>query len=245
MQCLSPTLNKAPQPFCRIAERKHISIANLRSHANVPSKIISRSIPSEIVKAADASYAITPDLPQEPRISEGARRALQRATGAVKRYGWISFWIQLSLSIVSGIILLFSVAFTSQSGPKSALYLTLLGILAGFLSTFWNFGYTRTAMKMQKYLDLAAMGRDGPKVKKQQVIDMITKGMVINLVGLGSTLLGHFLSMCCALWLLNVVGEGKGLRFQSEKESAAAAIPGTTTTVRGNAGMSYKIKTEE
>ena len=29
-----------------------------------------------------------------------------------------------------------------------------------------------------------------------------------------NTLLGHFLSLACALWLLNVVGEGRGLRFQ-------------------------------
>ena len=27
-------------------------------------------------------------------------------------------------------------------------------------------------------------------------------------------LLGHFLSLLCSLWLLNVVGEGRGLRFQ-------------------------------
>lgn len=29
-----------------------------------------------------------------------------------------------------------------------------------------------------------------------------------------NTLLGHFLSLLCSLWLLNVVGEGRGLRFQ-------------------------------
>lgn len=29
-----------------------------------------------------------------------------------------------------------------------------------------------------------------------------------------NTLLGHFFSLCCSLWLLNVVGEGRGLRFQ-------------------------------
>lgn len=55
-----------------------------------------------------------------------------------------------------------------QSGPKASLYLTLFGILAGFLSTFWNFGYTRVALRMQQYLD-AAPGQEVPKVKKQQV----------------------------------------------------------------------------
>lgn len=54
-----------------------------------------------------------------------------------------------------------------QSGPKASLYLTLVGILAGFLSTFWNFGYTRIARKMQAYLD-APPGMQPQKVKKQQ-----------------------------------------------------------------------------
>ena len=77
-------------------------------------------------------------------MSEAARKTLIRATQSVLKLGWVSFWTQLTLSVVSAVILLFSVAFTSQSGPKASLYLTLLGILAGFLSTFWNFGYTRT-----------------------------------------------------------------------------------------------------
>lgn len=53
----------------------------------------------------------------------------------------------------------------AQGGPKVSLYLTLVGILAGFLSTFWNFGYLRTAAKMQDYLN----GADVAKVKKQAV----------------------------------------------------------------------------
>jgi hypothetical protein len=55
-----------------------------------------------------------------------------------------------------------------QSGPRASLYLTLIGILAGFLSTFWNFSYTRTAMRMQRYLD-AGPSSNIPKVKKQDV----------------------------------------------------------------------------
>ena len=156
----------------------------------------------------------------------------------MRRYGWISFWVQLTLSVVSAVILLFSVAFTSQvrgvvqwtllvpfwllggclthtpvhtphapglihtplwgglvrltctlagaaqavaplilsptshlqNGPRASLYLTLVGILAGFLSTFWNFGYTRTAIKMQQYLNGTVEG--APKVKKQNVSAM-------------------------------------------------------------------------
>jgi hypothetical protein len=59
-------------------------------------------------------------------------------------------------------------ACSPQTGPRASLYLTLVGILAGFLSTLWNFGYTRTGLKMQQYLDSG--GAEGaPKVKKQNV----------------------------------------------------------------------------
>ena len=118
-----------------------------------------------------AAYPSAPEMPgggQAERMGEAARKALGRATRAMSRYGWISFWVQLTLSVVSAVILLFSVAFTSQSGPRASLYLTLLGILAGFLSTFWNFGYTRTAKRMQAFLD-ASPGEGAPKIKKQNV----------------------------------------------------------------------------
>ena len=47
-------------------------------------------------------------------ISEPARKNLANAAAACRRFGWLSFWTQLTLSIVSAIILLFSVAFTSS-----------------------------------------------------------------------------------------------------------------------------------
>lgn len=53
-----------------------------------------------------------PNLPG--RLSEPAKAALSRAARAMRRYGWLAFWTQLTMSVVSGVILLFSVAFTSQ-----------------------------------------------------------------------------------------------------------------------------------
>ena len=53
-------------------------------------------------------------LDDTPAINEAARKALSKAAVACRRIGWFSFWTQLSLSIVSAGILLFSVAFTSQ-----------------------------------------------------------------------------------------------------------------------------------
>jgi hypothetical protein len=47
-------------------------------------------------------------------MPDAAVKSLARATRAINRFGWFSFWTQLALSVVSGVILLFSVAFTSQ-----------------------------------------------------------------------------------------------------------------------------------
>lgn len=47
-------------------------------------------------------------------VSDVARRALEAASNSTGQTGWFSFWLQLALSIVSAVILLFSVAFTSQ-----------------------------------------------------------------------------------------------------------------------------------
>ncbi len=39
-----------------------------------------------------------------------------------------------------------------------------------------------------------------------------------------NTLLGHLISLACSLWLLNILGEGRGLRFQVGTASASHLI---------------------
>jgi Protein of unknown function (DUF3611) len=52
---------------------------------------------------SDSSFALTPEQ----------RRSMTYSSQALRRWGWVSFWIQLALSLVSAVILLFSVAFTA------------------------------------------------------------------------------------------------------------------------------------
>lgn len=59
-------------------------------------------------------------LELSPAVSEAAKKSLGRAAKACRQIGWFSFWTQLSLSIVSAGIMLFSVAFTSQVAHVSA-----------------------------------------------------------------------------------------------------------------------------
>jgi len=146
-------------------------------------------------------------------VSEAAKKALARAANAMRRVGWFSFWSQLTLSVVSAGILLFSAAFTSQArpgaqragarprrrrarprvsaqnGPGVALYLTLFGVVAGLVSTFWTFGYTRLARRLRGYSLGGARGALR-RVRKRDVLATLERGCWINVLGMAATLLG-------------------------------------------------------
>lgn len=129
-----------------------------------------------------------PASPLDP-ISEVARQNLMSAAFACRRGGWLAFWVQLVLSSVAGVIVLFSMAFTSQTGPQISLYLTLFGIALGFLSTFWSFGYTRLSRKLLAFLNYSGVG-EPPKIRRSDVINMLEKGAFINVLGAGASMLG-------------------------------------------------------
>ena len=133
----------------------------------------------------------SPSPPPPTAVSEAARTRLFRAADACRKVGWASFWTQLALSLVSAGILLFSVAFTAGNGPGGALYLTLFGVVASFLSTFWAYGYTRMARKLRATAAAAARGSGGPVlVRKDDVLASLERGTALNIAGLASTLLG-------------------------------------------------------
>ncbi len=50
-------------------------------------------------------------------------------------------------------------------GPAASLYLTLFGILASLVSTFWAFGYVRMSRKLRSYMH-AGPGADVPRIRK-------------------------------------------------------------------------------
>jgi hypothetical protein len=101
----------------------------------------------------------------------------------------MAFWVQLVLTTVAAVIVLFSMAFTSQQGPQVSLYLTLFGIGMGFLSTFWSFGYTRLSRKLRRFLD-AGGAAGAPRIRRSDVVNMLEKGAIINVLGAGASMLG-------------------------------------------------------
>ena len=92
------------------------------------------------------------------------RRNLQSAAAACRRFGWIGFWSQLTLSVVSAIILLFSVAFTSQVGCSvlhavscsSSCWWSILGVssMSGSMGDSRHFPYCPPQSRKQHPLVL-------------------------------------------------------------------------------------------
>mmetsp|Transcript_33004 Transcript_33004/g.105142 ORF Transcript_33004/g.105142 Transcript_33004/m.105142 type:complete len:176 (+) Transcript_33004:116-643(+) len=69
------------------------------------------------------------------------------------------------------------------SGP--GLYLTLFGLIAAFLSTFWSFGYVRLGANLQK---LAQRPEEAPS--RAKVVSNLTSGVTINVLGMGAAIFG-------------------------------------------------------
>lgn len=55
-----------------------------------------------------------------------------------------------------------------QNGPGATLYLTLFGIAASFLSTFWAYGLTRLSRQLRIYADKGPKGT-GRRITKAEV----------------------------------------------------------------------------
>lgn len=129
--------------------------------------------------------------------------AVKRAAGAFRITGWVSFWVQLVLAIVSGIVLLFAAgglgaASTVQTPPVPGgapagdftrpetgigLFLAVLGLLVLFAGAFWAFRYTRISRRL-RLPDAQA------RPKRGDVLTALRFGLVINLVGMLLTILG-------------------------------------------------------
>eukprot|EP00270_Netrium_digitus_P012865 TRINITY_DN4223_c0_g1_i1.p1 TRINITY_DN4223_c0_g1~~TRINITY_DN4223_c0_g1_i1.p1 ORF type:complete len:327 (+),score=69.15 TRINITY_DN4223_c0_g1_i1:62-982(+) len=154
---------------------------------------------------ADASE----DAVEAARRAQASKRVEQ--TGAyIKRLGVFSFWTQLACSIVSAVILAFSLAVTGKPTSPPTTYLTAFGIAAALFSVFWTFGYLRLAERLR---DAASNPVKAPS--RASVVATLKRGVVINLVGMGATLLG----------LQSTVGQLVAKALTTSYQPFAAGVP--------------------
>ncbi|WGV28756.1 DUF3611 family protein [Halotia branconii] len=106
----------------------------------------------------------------------------------IRLTGWIAFWVQLTLAVVSGLVLLFVSTgreFSSQpnAGLGVGIFWAVCGVLILLFSVYLNFRYTRLGKRL-----------DNPNPSlhpsKADTIATIRLGIIVGLVGMLLSLLG-------------------------------------------------------
>jgi hypothetical protein len=114
-----------------------------------------------------------------------------RVVLALRRWGWVSFWAQVVLCVVSSIVLLQLILLRgnqtglptgADSNPATLPGLSFAwgGVAILGASIFWTFRYTQMAKKL----------RSPDRPTKTQTVFQIKIGLIINLLGMLVTLFG-------------------------------------------------------
>ena len=168
---------------------------SVRPHAAARAQLLSTSpLPrlSVPVAALSTPFQLSPERPRPRAVCAAA--AAEEAEPRVKRLrdrlwsvGWASWWTQTILSVVSGVLLLFANSVMQRPSPAlvGGLVLALTGLGTAFCSIFWTWGFTRVSVRL---------GRQPvtPSEAAKRARGSLRKGMLLNLVGMGASLLGTY-----------------------------------------------------
>lgn len=122
--------------------------------------------------------------PQVNNLKEAGETTIDAKTaGAIRNLSLISFWVQVSLSVVSSVILFFSIQSGGAPGqaPNVSTWFTLVGCIFSFVSTFLAQGFRRTARAVLESGDNIATGK---------LVSGLLRAVTLNLWGLGATVIG-------------------------------------------------------
>lgn len=119
--------------------------------------------------------------------------AVKRVATLLRTAGWVAFWMQLVLGVISGLILLFALPFAipkeggvsgaANPGTGGGLLFAFLGLLALALSVYWCFRYVLLARKLRNPDTINRPSR-------ADTIKWLRVGLITNLVGLFLNILG-------------------------------------------------------
>ncbi|NJM71343.1 MAG: DUF3611 family protein [Scytonema sp. RU_4_4] len=103
--------------------------------------------------------------------------------------GWVSFWIQLVLGVVSGVILLFAVFSqrtgntTNNPGTGFGAFFAVTGLIVLAVGIYLAFRYTRLGLRLES-------SNPNNRPRKVETIQVVRFGIMVHLVGMLLTLLG-------------------------------------------------------
>lgn len=137
---------------------------------NVPGQTIQKW-----VAQASSGYSSTPDF--DPEVEQ-----LRSTARLQKSLCYVSFWLQLALSLVSALVLGFSVVVSppGSSAVTVSKWLTLVGVVFAFLSAFFAHGFMALADKLLR----------GDAVRRSWIVSNLINVNNMNLVGIGATIVG-------------------------------------------------------
>jgi Protein of unknown function (DUF3611) len=121
----------------------------------------------------------------DSRIDGSTPQTVKKVATQLRRVGWVCFWLQLVLAIVSTAIFVFAILMAGNSANNPAtggsLLFSLGGLFALYGSTFWSFRYMGIARQL-KNPDL--------RPKKADTIQTIRLGILFGLIGMGLSVMG-------------------------------------------------------
>ncbi len=115
--------------------------------------------------------------------------AAQRIAFGLRRGGWVCFWVQLVLAVISGIILLFASLIAGREagaagtspGTGGGLVFAWAGLLVLGFSTFRSFRYTRLAQQLKS---------STTRPNRAETVKQIRMTLISNMIGMTLTLIG-------------------------------------------------------
>jgi len=122
--------------------------------------------------------------PDDNSLSTNVLKIVQ----ALNIAGWVGFWSQAVLAVISTLILLFAIvsrnagnAGANNPGTGTGLFLAFSGLVAVYLSIFWSYRYTLMAKKLR--------GVES-RPSRADTVKQLKIGLIISFVGMFITLLG-------------------------------------------------------
>jgi hypothetical protein len=114
--------------------------------------------------------------------------SLQGIANTIRLTGWITFWIQLGLAVVSGLTVLFAstgrgLTDNPNAGLGIGVFWAICGIVTLLFSVYWDFRYTRLGKRL---------GNPNHTLhpSKADTIAALRLGLIVSLVGILLTLFG-------------------------------------------------------
>lgn len=122
-------------------------------------------------------------------MNDSSSANLRQIASQFRLTGWISFWIQVVLGVVSTFTLAFAALFNRtpsgarNPGTGAGLALAIFGLLVLYVSIYWAFRYTRIGRKLNLF-------DPSLRPKRAETLQTLRMGLSVNLVGMLLTLLG-------------------------------------------------------